>query len=100
MDSGNNNIKIVSKGLLSYLKRYFETNELDSDTGCPTSNQTASMGLNYDLGEKSANLRRINHLKKFNKANRKFCWQKMYRFFAYYVRIMYVLCTYFGLKNC
>ena len=87
MDSGNNNIKIVSKGLLSYLKRYFETNELDSDTGCPTSNQTASMRLNYDLGEKSEKLRRINHLKKFNKANRKFCWQESARFLTYYVRI-------------
>ena len=38
------------------------------------------MGLNYDLGEKSENLRRINHFKKFNKANRKFCWQKMLDF--------------------
>ena len=84
MDSGNNNIKIVSKGLFSYLKRYFETNELDSDT---SSNQTASMGLNYDLGEKSENLRRMNHFKKNNKANRKFCWQNA-RFLTYYVRIL------------
>ena len=28
------------------------------------------MGLNYDLGDKSENLRRINHFEKFNKANR------------------------------
>ena len=32
------------------------------------------------LGDKSENLRRMNHLKKFNKANRKFCWQKMLDF--------------------
>ena len=84
MDSGNNNIKIVSKGLFSYLKRYFETNELDSDT---SSNQTASMGLNYDLGEKSENLRRMNHLKKFNKANRHFFAENA-RFLEYHVRIL------------
>ena len=35
------------------------------------------MGLNYDLGDKSENLRRMNHFKKFNKANRKFCWQNL-----------------------
>ena len=35
------------------------------------------MGVNYDLGDKSENLRRMNHFKKFNKANRKLCWQKM-----------------------
>ena len=28
------------------------------------------MGLNYDLGGKSENLRRMNHFEKFNKANR------------------------------
>ena len=38
------------------------------------------MGLNYDFGEKSENLRRMNHFKKFNKANRKFFWQKMLDF--------------------
>jgi len=27
------------------------------------------MGLNYDLGDKSENLRRMNHFEKFNKAN-------------------------------
>jgi len=37
--------------------------ELNSaeDTGCPTSNETVSMGLNYDLGDKLENLRRVNH---------------------------------------
>ena len=35
------------------------------------------MGLNYDLGDKSENLRRMNHLKKSNKANRNFFGQKM-----------------------
>ena len=38
------------------------------------------MGLNYDLGDKSENVRRMNHLKKFYKANRKFFWQKMLDF--------------------
>ena len=45
------------------------------------------MGLNYDLGEKSENLRRINHLEKFNKANRIF-FAVNARFFEYYVRIL------------
>ena len=35
------------------------------------------MGLNYNLGDKSENLRRMNHFEKFNKANRNFFWQKM-----------------------
>ena len=48
------------------------------------------MGLNYDLGDNSENLRRMNHFKNFNKANRK---QKFFvaenaRFIEYYVRIM------------
>ena len=30
------------------------------------------MGLNYDLGDKSENLGRINHFEKFNKAKRIF----------------------------
>ena len=38
------------------------------------------MGLNFDLGDKSENLRRINHFKKINKAYRKFCWQKILDF--------------------
>ena len=58
-------------------------------TGCPTSNQAASMGLNYDLGDKSENLRRMNHLKEFNKANRKFCWQKMLDFSR-------IICVFWG----
>ena len=35
------------------------------------------MDLNDDLGDKSGNLRKINHFQKFDKANRKFCLQKM-----------------------
>ena len=35
------------------------------------------MGLNYDLGDKSENLRRMNHFEKLNKANRNLFWQKM-----------------------
>jgi len=30
------------------------------------------MGLNYDLGDKSENLKRMNHFETFNKANRIF----------------------------
>ena len=30
------------------------------------------MGLNYDFGEKSENLRRINHFEKFSEATRIF----------------------------
>ena len=41
------------------------------------------MGLNYDLGDKSENLRRMDHFEKFNKANRIF-------------RVSYV---YFGVKD-
>ena len=35
------------------------------------------MDLNDDLGDKSGNLRKINHFQKFDEANRKFCLQKM-----------------------
>ncbi len=35
---------------------------------------------NYDLGDKSENLRRMNHFEKFNKANRNFFLQKMLDF--------------------
>ena len=42
------------------------------------------MGLNYDLGGKSENLRRMNHCEKFNKANRN---NKAW-FFACYGRIL------------
>ena len=44
------------------------------------------MGLNYDLGDKSENLRRMNHFEKFNKVNRIFYLQKMPDF-KYNVRI-------------
>ena len=43
-------------------------------------NLAASMGLNYDLGDKSENFRRMNHFEKFNKANRIFFLQKMLDF--------------------
>ena len=47
------------------------------------------MGLNYDLGDKPENLRRMNHFEKFNEANRKLFWEKINaRFFKYYVRIL------------
>ena len=42
------------------------------------------MGLNYELGDKSENLRRINHFEKFNKANRFFLAENA-RFFEYYM---------------
>ena len=45
------------------------------------------MGLNYDLGDKSENLRRINHLEKFDFVNRIF-FAENDRFFKYYVRIL------------
>jgi len=45
------------------------------------------MGLNYDLGDKSENLRRMNHFEKFNMDNRNF-FAKNARFFEYYVRIL------------
>ena len=44
------------------------------------------MGLNYDLGGKSENLRRMNHFEKFNKANRNIFAENA-RFFEYNVRI-------------
>ena len=46
------------------------------------------MGLNYNLRDKSENLRRMNHFEKFNKANRNFFLQKILDFFDYYVRIL------------
>ena len=33
------------------------------------------MDLNYDLGDKSENLRRMNHFEKFNKANIYVFWR-------------------------
>ena len=44
------------------------------------------MGVNYDLGDKSENLQRMNHFEKLNKA--KFCFAENTRFFEYYVRIL------------
>ena len=41
------------------------------------------MGLNYDLGDKSENLKRMNHFEKFNKANKIFFAENA-RFFEYY----------------
>ena len=38
------------------------------------------MGLNYELGDKSKNLRRMNNFEKFNKTNRKNLLQKMLDF--------------------
>ena len=49
------------------------------------------MGLNYDFGDKSENLRRINHFEKFNKANRNFFCRKC--------QIFRVLSAYFGVKD-
>ena len=45
------------------------------------------MGLNYDLGDKTENLRRLNNFEKFNKANRIFFLAENARFFEYYGRI-------------
>jgi len=45
------------------------------------------MGLNYHFGDKSENLKRMNHFEKFNKANRIFFSENV-RFFEYYVRIL------------
>ena len=44
------------------------------------------MGLNYDLGDKSENLRRMNNFETFNKPNR-FFFAENARFFEYYGRI-------------
>ena len=44
------------------------------------------MGLNYDLGDKSENLRRMNHFEKFNKAKRIF-FSENARLFEYNVHI-------------
>ena len=45
------------------------------------------MGLNYDLGDKSENLRIMNHFEKFDKVNRNF-FSENARFFEFYVRIL------------
>ena len=48
------------------------------------------MGLNYDLGDKSENLRRMNHFEaKANKANRNLFFLAVNaRFFEYYMCIL------------
>ena len=46
------------------------------------------MGLNYNLGDKSENLRRMNHFEKINKANRNFDCRLNARFLENYVRIL------------
>ena len=46
------------------------------------------MGPNYNLRDKSENLRRMNHFEKFNKANRNYFFAENARFFEYYVRIL------------
>jgi len=46
------------------------------------------MGLNYDLGDKSENVRRMNYFEKFNKANRNFFAAENARFFKYYLCIL------------
>ena len=38
------------------------------------------MDLNYEFGDKSENLRKMNHFEKFDKANRNFFLQKMLDF--------------------
>ena len=49
------------------------------------------MGLNYDLEDNSENLRRINHLKKINKANK--------TLFAENARFSSIMCVLCALKN-
>jgi len=45
------------------------------------------MGLKYDLGDKSENLRTMNHFEKFDKII-EFFFAESARFFEYYVRIL------------
>ena len=45
------------------------------------------MGLNYDLGDKSENLGRINHFKNLIRL-KEFFFAENVRFFDYYVRIL------------
>ena len=58
------------------------------------------MGLNYDLGDKSENLRKMNHFEKFNKANRNFFLQKMLKVNIYSLWKMLdfssILCVFWG----
>ena len=46
------------------------------------------MGLNYDVGDKSENLRRMNHFEKFNKAYRIVLAVNVRFFEHYYVHIL------------
>ena len=46
------------------------------------------MGLNYDLGDRSENLRKMNHFEKFNTASRIFFFAENASFLEYYVRIL------------
>ena len=46
------------------------------------------MSLNYDLGDKSENLIRINHFEKFNKAIRIFFFAENARYFEHYLLIL------------
>ena len=48
------------------------------------------MGLKYDLGDKSENLRRMNHFEKFNKAFR-IVFVVNVRFFEYYYLHIFTL---------
>ena len=73
-----------SKKLQKKLSLSLEFMNCRLTTGCPTSNQTASIGLNYDLGDKSGHLRRTNYFEKFNMAKRNFFLQKMLDFCAYF----------------
>jgi len=50
------------------------------------------MGLNYDLGDKSENLKRMNHFEKFNKVNRIYFLLKMLDFSS-------IMCVYLGVKD-
>jgi len=49
------------------------------------------MGLNYDLGDKSENVRKMNHFEKFDKANRNFFLQKMLDFSS-------IICVFWRLR--
>ena len=80
--NGNQLASIITLIVFPYKVVSFVKSEdyIYENTGCPKPNQTASMGLNYDLGDKSENLRRKNHFEKFNKANRNYFLQKMQDF--------------------
>ena len=56
------------------------------------------MGLNYDLGNKLENFRRMYHFEKFNNATRNFFLAENARFFEHYVRIFPLWQEFF--KDC